>query len=268
MEKMNVIKTEEGNNLIIGHEPTLINSKILFRGKNNRLICEKNVKLRNAILEFAGNNSLIYLSSNKNYYYIKVSIFNNSVFFIDENNYFNGGLNFVLSEEKNIFIGKNNLFSFGIWMRIADPHLLYDLSTLKRINLTKSIYIGDHIWIGQDTLILKGTQIGSGSVISAKSVVSNKKIPSNTLWGGVPVKEIREGIIFDEASVHAYTEEETKNSMIYKKDEGIFKNEGAILNFDIIDENLCSIKDVDEKINFICDIKNSENNNRFFIGKD
>lgn len=263
---MDIVKTDEKNNQILGHNPDLINCTIIFRGSNNRLICEENVKLRNSIIEFGGNNSIVYLSSNRHYYHIKFSIFNNSVFFIDENSYINpGGLNFVVSEEKNIFIGKNNLFSSGIWMRIADPHLLYDLSTLKRINLTKSIYIGDHVWIGQDALILKGTQIGSGSVIAARAVVSNKKIPSNTLWGGVPAKEIQKGIIFDGSSVHLYTEEQTKRSMNYKKDDGIFMKEGQILNFDDIEEKLCSIKDVDEKINFLNTIKNIENHNRFFI---
>lgn len=264
---MEVIKTDENNNQIIGFNPKLENSQIIFRGSNNRLICEDNVVLHNSILDFKADNSIMYLSSNRNLYYLNVSIYNNSVFFIGRNNYINGRLNFSISEEKNVFIGDDGLFSFGIWFRIADPHLIYDTESLKRINLSKSIYLGDHVWVGQDALILKGTQVGSGSIIGAKSVVSNKKINSNTLWGGIPAREIRKNVLYDGASVHYYTKKETQESLEYDSTNWIYKNEGEILSFDDIEAVLTSMINVDEKITFIKSIVDCRDTNRFYIGE-
>ena len=65
---MNLIKIDEKNNRILNYEPQLINSKISFNGENNVLICEENVVLNGSNINFFGNNSIIYLSSNYNHY--------------------------------------------------------------------------------------------------------------------------------------------------------------------------------------------------------
>ncbi len=182
------------NNRFIGTLPTLDNSSIIFNGKNNILYCDEHIHLTNSILTFNGNNSVIYLCRNKHLYKLDVVTYNNSAFYVGQNNYFNGKLSAILSEQKHIFIGDDGLFSFGIWMRIADPHLIYHTDSKKRINPTKSIYLGDHVWIGQSAMILKGTQIHSGSIIGALSVVSGKEIPSNTSWAGNPSRKIAENI--------------------------------------------------------------------------
>lgn len=262
---MDIVEKDEKNNQIIGFKPQLINSNIRFRGTNNRLICEENVILRNSSLDFNGDNSIIFLSSNRNNYLINVSIYNNSVCFLDEHNYMNGVLNLILSEEKHILIGKECLFSFGIWMRIADPHLIYDVDTKRRINPTKSIFLGDHIWIGQDVFVLKGTKIGSGSIIGAKAAVSNKTISSNSSWAGNPAKEVRRGVSFNRTSVHNFTKEETENSMEDTSEEWIYKNEGGILKFDDIDYVLSNEDNVDNKVSYLFALRNNTNHNRFYI---
>ncbi len=264
---MEVVKTDDNNNLIMGFNPKLENSQIIFRGKNNRLICEEGVILKGSILDFKADNSIMYISSNRNVYFLNVSIYNNSVFFIGRNNYINGRLNFSISEQKNVFIGDEGLFSFGIWIRIADPHLIYDTESLKRINLSKSIYLGDHVWVGQDVLILKGTQIGSGSIIGAKSVVSGKKIASNTLWGGVPAREIRKNVLFDASSVHYYTDRQTQESLEYDSTDWIYEDDGEILSFDEIEDKLSSMSDADEKTDYIKSIVDCRDANRFYIGE-
>ena len=263
---MDVVKVDENNNQIIGVNPNLQNTQIIFRGRNNRLICEDNVNLHNSILDFNADNSIIYLSSNRNVYYLNISIYNNSLFYMGENSYINGRINFSISEQKNIFIGNECLFARDIWMRIADPHLIYDTNSLKRINLSKSIYLGDHVWVGQDALILKGTQIGSGSIIGAKALVAGKKIQSNSLWGGVPAQLIRDDVLFDGSSVHYYTDEQTENSMEYSAGRWIYRNEGNVLSFDEIEENFNSINDVDEKIAYLQSVISCDDYNRFYIG--
>lgn len=260
---MEIIEEYDGNNKILCHNPHLINTKIDFKGKNNILICEEEVIIQNSTITFEGDNSIIYLSSNKNFYFLQLSINNNSILYIDENCYFNNKLYIVLSETKNVFIGKNCLFSFGIWIRLADAHLIYDIDSMKRINISESIYIGDHVWIGQEVLLLKGTQIGSGSIIGAKSLISNKKIPSNSIWGGNPAKEIRRNIFFDGRTVHKFKEEDTKNSMNYYSTKWIYNKSKYTLGFEYLEK--INDKNTDEKIEFLIQIRNNSSHNRFYM---
>ena len=262
---MEVVKEYENNNKILGIQPTLLKSNISFKGKNNILICEENVVLENSNISFNGHNSIVYLSRNKNKYYLGVSLYNNSVLYFDENCYINGKVNMVLSEEKHIIIGKDCLFSFGLWFRLADPHLIYDIETSERINYSKSIYIGDHVWLGQDAMILKGTQIGSGSVIGARSLVSGKKISSNTIWGGNPAKQIKSNIFYDSRCVHSYTTEETEKTSKNASQDWIYTKDENTYNFDKLEEEIDKLKNIEERIEVLTKIRNFKSNNRFFM---
>lgn len=195
--------------------PLLANSKIFFIGSNNILFCEEGVVITNSEIKFNGNNSLIYLSKNRHKYYLSVSINHNSVLYMGRDNYLNGVLHIILSERKHFFVGSGCLFSFGIWVRNADPHLVYSCKSCKRINHTKSIYIGDHVWIGQSAFILKGTEIDSGSIVGAMSVVSGKKIGNNSTWVGNPVKKIADMVFWDGSCVHLFDENMTDMSLDY-----------------------------------------------------
>lgn len=261
------INKEITDNKIEGN-PILENSKINFNGKGNILYCEEKVDLTNCTINFNGNNSVIYLASNKNKYILNVSIYNNSVLYIGKDNYMNGKLNIILSEQKNVIIGDDCLFSFDIWMRLADPHIIYQCDTKKRINLSKSIYIGDHVWIGQHAMILKGTHIGSGSIIGAMSVVSGKKIPSNESWAGNPVKRIVQGIFYDSKCVHTYCNKETENSLLYDSDEYIFKDiKEEKISFQEIEEYLLEEGSPIKKVEWLKqNLRESKRKNRFFIG--
>lgn len=260
---MKIIEEFDNNNKILNFSPEQHNTNIVFKGKNNTLICEENVKLTNCYISFEGDDSIIYLSSNIHDYILQVSIYNNSVLFIGENCYINGRLHLILSESKNIFIGNNCLFSFDIWFRLADPHLIYDINSKQRINVSKSIYVGDHVWIGQEAMILKGTKIGSGSIIGAKSLVANKKIPSNSLWGGNPAKEIKQNIFYEGSVSHPFREGDTENSMINHNTDWIYEKTDNTLGFEYL-ESINDFEDLFYKIKFLVNLRKNDDKNRFY----
>lgn len=147
---------------------------------------------------------------------------NDNTFAIGQRAYTNGPLHAILSERCNIFIGDDALFSFGIWLRNADPHLVYSAKTMKRVNLSRDVLIGDHVWIGQSSLMLKGTIIGSGAIVGGHSVVAGKRIPSNTSWAGNPARCIAADVFFDSSCVHRYTKGQTSDSEVYDSRKWIY----------------------------------------------
>lgn len=166
---------ELDENTIIGN-PVVAENSVKFKANShgNILFCEDGTDLRGSTITFNGDNALVYLSKNRHQYKLSVSMNRDNTLYIGKDNYFNGKLNLILSERKHIVIGDDGLFSFGIWLRTADPHLIYDCETHERINPSKNILIGDHVWIGQGSLVLKGSTISSGSIIGANSTVSGK----------------------------------------------------------------------------------------------
>lgn len=51
------------------------------------------------------------------------------------------------------------------------------------------VTIGDNCFIGYESIILKDTIIGDNVIIAAGAVVKGE-IPSNTVWGGIPARQI------------------------------------------------------------------------------
>ena len=195
--------------------PELENSKIIFSGKNNILFCEQGVVLKNSTITFNGDNAVVYLSRNTYNYFLSLSVYSSNVFYMGRDNYINGLLHIILSERKHVFIGSEGIFSVGVWMRNADPHLVYSCESGHRVNNTQSIFFGDHVWVGQSAMILKGTEIDSGSIIGAMSVVAGKKIGHNSSWGGNPARKISDSVFWDGACVHNWNQEKTQISQAY-----------------------------------------------------
>lgn len=196
-------------NVFAGSAPIMANSTITFEGSNNVLYCENGVSLKGCKIRFNGSNGLIVLGKNKHVYNIDVTVNNDCSMVFGRDVYFNGVLHAIASEQCTIALGDGCLVSFGVWIRTADPHLVYDAHTGKRINPSNHVVVGDHVWLGQGAMLLKGTRIGSGSIVGAQSVVAGKRIGSNSSWAGNPAKFLRKGIFWDGACVHTWTKKQT-----------------------------------------------------------
>ena len=241
----------------------LENSKINISGKNNIIYIESSARLKNSIINISGDNSVVFISKSKHPIFLNVSVYHNNAIFIDRDNYFNGVLNIVASSKSNVVLGKKSLFSFGIWLRTADPHLIYDAKTKARINPTKSIFIGDHVWLGQDSIVLKNTKIHSGSIIGAKALVSGKTIPSQTIWGGNPAKQIRDGIIWDPRCVHAWTDEMiAENEKLDSAEYDYSYNKKSYIAFENLDEELLAAN-VERKFEILQELQSNKKHNKF-----
>ena len=254
-------------NRIVGN-PEFNKSSISFKGDNNVLYCEGNVKLVNANFTFNGNNSLVYLSSALNSQYsFNLVIYNDSTFFIGREGNMSSPININIQENQNVIIGAGVTISSGVNIRTADIYPIYDNKTKKRVNYARSVFIGDHVWIGHLAYISRGVKIGSGAIIENNSFIPhNAKIFSNSLVVGNPAKiEITDVFYTNDFLAHNRAEAslETKD---YKSDVFIYEfvNQET-LDMDKIDQILKGL-DVDSRLEFIQKLfVRNKRTNRFAI---
>lgn len=247
-------KEEQNNQIIASSEKVeFVNSEIIFSGLGNTAIIEDDTKIINSRITFSGNNSKIYISSSRHAAMIRANLHNENVIYIGKNNYFNGIIDMLASEQRHIVIGNNCLLSYGITIRTADPHLIYDIATSCRINQSKDVLIGDHVWIGQNVLVLKGSKIHSGAIIGGNSVVTaTRHIRSNEMWAGNPAKKVREGVFWRGDCVHMWTQQHTEKFYhVEDNREYVFEKDKYTLPYEEISS-------------WITDIQNYLHHNRFF----
>ena len=243
-------------------------SEISFEGEGNILFIDKNVTLKNSKIRFNADNAVVYLSETEYPYLLDIMVNNNCICWLGRDGYYNGILHIICSEGKSVFIGNAPLMSFNIWIRTADTHLVYSIDTKERINPSKSIFIGDHVWIGQGAFILKGSRIHSGSILGAGSVLTGKKVSSNTTFAGNPARQIAEGIFWDPACVHKWTEADTENMSHYnQKVHWVYHTDKKTLSFDDIERELAELSTADEKLGYLKALSQNADRNRFACGK-
>ncbi len=247
----------------------LVNSSVTFHGEGNILFVEDGVTLERSSITFHGNRSVVYLSKNMHPYLLKISVYHNSTVYFGRDCYFNGIMTVIASELKNVLIGNEGLFSFGIWIRTADPHLLYRIESGKRINPSRSVLVGDHVWLGQQCMLLKGAEIGSGAVIGAGTVCPHKRIPSNTVYAGVPARQVASGVFFSKECTHGWTPEMVDAYMNHPNPtEGGYSNDvNTASDMGCIDYVLQEQPDAEARLQKVQELLiQNQAHNRFYIG--
>ena len=253
---MQEVKDGEGllaieDNVFIGTPPEIdAKSLVRFKGTGNVLFCEEGVSLKASKINFNGSNGLIALGRNKHPYNANLTTYTNCSIVMGRDIYFNGLFHAIASEERFIAIGDGCLMSFGIWVRTADPHLVYSLETHERINPSRDVLIGDHVWIGQNATILKGTSIGSGSIVGAGAVVAGKSIESNESWAGNPARRVASGIFWTDSSVHNWTEKQTKKNNTCSPEGFAYAPDGHTLTSQDLSEVLRRCKTAEERLEY------------------
>lgn len=145
------------------------------------------------------NNAIINIGKKVKLHYLRadsrIDVGENAKVSIGSKTTIGGNYNFAIDSKTQMVIGKDCMFSYGIYARTDDAHTIFDVITGENINSTdkimysRKIEIGNHVWIGMRSTILYNTEIGNGSIVGAASLVKNK-FPNNCIIAGTPAKII------------------------------------------------------------------------------
>lgn len=218
-------------------ESTFTSSKVTFYGTGNVLFVEDGAKLSNCTLNFRGDGSVIHIRASRRKAHLKVTVYNESVFYLGPGASFTSAARVLPSERTHVIVGSDAMFSSRVAFRTADPHLVYSVTTHQRVNPSRSIWVGDHVWLGEEALVLKGARVGSGSILAARSVVT-KDVPSNATAAGAPAKVVGSQIFWTRPSVHTYTRDQTARSQVHRGDEFIFDGGPGVLDHQALEAEL------------------------------
>ncbi|NDJ26889.1 hypothetical protein DMB95_03400 [Campylobacter sp. MIT 12-8780] len=258
---------DERNNIIYGDLSKQKNLKFEFKGRDNILFFAAESVNVNAI--FYGDNALLFIADN-----IHINgrfvLHSHGLCYIGKNSTSNGA-DFRVYEGKNIILGDDVMFSWGIWLSTCDHHLIFNSKTYARNNFSKSIYIGDHVWCGQESAILKGCVVASGSVLGAKSVNSGKKF-SNAIYAGNPSQCIKNEVFWSrlDPCVGNWGKVQTKQHKTMQTEDFKFTfQKEKFLNPALIEKELESMDTALQKLEFVYDyIYNNTEKNRFALFED
>jgi len=112
---------------------------------------------------------------------------------VGEGGHVGGGSLFEAAEETRIAVGK--------FARIGNNVRIYTSNNVPDQNLnapndeiqkrSADVDIGDGVWLGDNVLVTPGTTIGDNVVVGANAVVTSD-IPDDSVFAGVPARQIRE----------------------------------------------------------------------------
>ncbi|PGK42345.1 transferase [Bacillus anthracis] len=195
-------KVKGKHNIINNSGSFMKKSKIFIRGNNNKIVCEKGVRLFNCNFHIIGDNHQIIIK--KDCYGVNSTLWiedNNCTIQIGEGTTMEGVGISATEPFSNIIIGNDCMFSAGIDIRNGDSHSIIDIATNKRTNYAKDVVIDDHVWLGRDVKILKGVKIGAHSVVASNTVVTSD-ISANSIAAGIPAKVVKDGISWDRRRIY------------------------------------------------------------------
>lgn len=253
------------DNKIIGM-PKLTDCELTFHGKNNILVCDNNIELEGVILDFNGNNSIVYLGSNLKKGF-KLRIYSNSTAYFGRDIDMGLSVTVNIFESQNVFIGDDCFIGDNVYISNSDTYPIYTCGAKERVNYSKSIFIGDHVFLGHNVFISKGVKIGSGTIVdNASFIPSNARIQSHVRLSGNPAKIIGKDVFFTKDFLGPFSLEDSLNSKNYKSDVFIYNVvDQETLDINQIDKILVDL-DVESRLEFIQKlfIKNKRKN-RFSI---
>lgn len=186
---------DENNNLIIGIPKEQSKCMVTFKYKNCTLELEEGVRLHDCRIQFDCDNGYCFIGKNTLYKgFIRLGlgcqvIIGNQVS-VTSNCFIS------TAEKTTLRIGDDCMIASQNVIRTDDSHPIYDITTRKRINSSRSIEIGNHVWLADKSTVLAGSNIKSGSVIGYGSIVKGV-IDENSIAVGIPAKIIKRNVVWE-----------------------------------------------------------------------
>lgn len=189
-----IIVVDENNNKKVVKSIKGLNIK--FNGNNGVVTLHKPFANFNNFNINCGSNTNVTIESSKNYIFdltIDCAIGNSNVNIGRDFSIVSG--NFFVDYNTELNIGDNCMFSYDVWIRTSDGHLVFnDGKYLGAINERHSLNIGDNCWVGLKTLILKNANLPNGTIVGSGAVVTKKFDTPNCAIGGNPAKVLKDNM--------------------------------------------------------------------------
>lgn len=186
----------EGNVLDLG-KARLHGAQIEIRGNYNVIRVHPTCKLVNVSLRLLGDNLRVELGER-----VKISRWGEFLLMGRDAEIRLGhhttveSARFIAHGGTTLEVGPDCMLAYDVEVRTSDEHSILDASSGERINPDASVRIGEHVWFGAHAVVLKGVSIGNDSVIATGSIVS-RDLGAGVVAGGIPAKEIRDGVTWD-----------------------------------------------------------------------
>lgn len=184
-------KDEHNNEIFCDEE--IKTARVVFYGKNNKLVVKKGSKIKGGIY-FECNNGTCHIGQNRFKGFIRLG--EDCTVTINDKVTCTNDCLITAAEGISVTIGEDCMLASDIQIRADDGHPIFDVKSEKRINMPKSVNIGAHTWIGGRVTILSGANVGQGSVIGFGSIVKGK-IPNNCVAAGAPIRVVRKNIAWE-----------------------------------------------------------------------
>ena len=191
--KITDYEDEFGNQIVGSPSRTGTQSKVIFKGSNNKIVFGENTNW-NCGVTFKQDGGLVEVGD-RSQARGGIEIGTDASLIIGKSINVSGNWRVVTDDGAAIVIGDDCLFAQEVKLRAYDNHPIYDLDSGDRINFSRGIEIGSAVWVGYGVTISGGSQIGHGSVIGTMSVVTaSKPIGEHCLAVGMPATVKRERV--------------------------------------------------------------------------
>lgn len=176
-----------------------------FQGKGNSVFLYKN-NYRNVKIQVGNNVNIVILKSKHHIHNTDIdALFNNGGGVFIGNDFSTYGMKITSREGKNVYIGDDNMFSYGIFIWNTDAHTI--LKDGKIINYGEDVVLGNHVWIGHGVEILKGANIPDNSIVGSRALVTNKFSEPGSVIAGIPAKVLHTGVTWDRRNIQRFIAE-------------------------------------------------------------
>lgn len=227
---------EDGNIIEVDGSYPEFPLKVIFRGKNNRLVVNDPSKLRKLDVYFEFSEGFISIGKfTKNTgasWGLHVGLAGQILI---GNNVSTAEMCHVFSAEGSIVrIGNDCMIAGSCRIRSDDAHAVYGTEAGERINPCADVTLEEHVWLAYDVMVLAGVTIGSGTTVGTRSLVT-RSLPNNVIAVGSPAKITRVNTLWgrDDIKKIDVTERESlsvRSPKYWRKTVGLLPHEQKYLS--------------------------------------